>query len=134
VAVNEALASSEPCKRLVSETPCAVLCGEDSAIADFVSLGAVGVIGVVNNLVPELIADLVRDAGPGTGSVRAAATVEKLRPLIRDLFIESNPVPVKTALAMMLPSVSDEVRLPLVPLTDQNRRQLRETMSRCGLL
>jgi 4-hydroxy-tetrahydrodipicolinate synthase len=134
VAVKEALPSTERCKKLVSETPVGVLCGEDGAIADFVSLGAVGVIGVVNNIVPEAIADLVRDAGPGTGSVRAAAAIERLRPLIRDLFIESNPVPVKTALAMMLPSVSDEVRLPLAPLTDQNRRQLRETMSRCGLL
>jgi dihydrodipicolinate synthase/N-acetylneuraminate lyase len=43
-------------------------------------------------------------------------------------------VPVKAALAMMMPSVSDEVRLPLAPLTDENRRQLRQTLSACGLL
>jgi 4-hydroxy-tetrahydrodipicolinate synthase len=134
VAVKEALPSTERCKRLVGETPVAVLCGDDASIADFVSLGAVGVIGVVNNVVPELIADLVRAAGPGTGSIQAAGIVERIAPLIRDLFIETNPVPVKTALAMMLPSVSDEVRLPLAPLTDSNRRQLRETLSRCGLL
>jgi dihydrodipicolinate synthase/N-acetylneuraminate lyase len=43
-------------------------------------------------------------------------------------------VPVKAALAMMMPSVSDEVRLPLAPLTDANRKQLRQTLSACGLL
>ncbi len=134
VAVKEALPSTERVKRLVRETPLAVLCGDDGSIADFVSLGAIGVIGVVNNLVPTAIADLVRDAGSAQGSVNAANIVERIRPLIRDLFIETNPVPVKAALAMMMPSVSDEVRLPLAPLTDANRRQLRQTMSACGLL
>jgi 4-hydroxy-tetrahydrodipicolinate synthase len=134
VAVKEALPSTERVKRLVRETPVAVLCGDDASIADFVSLGAVGAIGVVNNLVPAAIADLVRDAGTAQGSVRAAGTVERIRPLVRDLFIESNPVPVKAALAMMMPSVSDEVRLPLAPLTEASRKQLRQTLSACGLL
>jgi 4-hydroxy-tetrahydrodipicolinate synthase len=94
----------------------------------------VGVIGVVNNLVPAAIADLVRDAGTSQGGVRAAGIVERIRPLVRDLFIETNPVPVKAALAMMMPSVSDEVRLPLAPLTESSRKQLRQTLSACGLL
>jgi 4-hydroxy-tetrahydrodipicolinate synthase len=76
----------------------------------------------------------VRDAGSTQGAVRAAGIVERIRPLVRDLFIETNPVPVKAALAMMMPSVSDEVRLPLAPLTDANRKQLRQTLSACGLL
>jgi 4-hydroxy-tetrahydrodipicolinate synthase len=134
VAIKEALPSIERVKHLVRETPLGVLCGDDGSIADFVSLGAVGVIGVVNNLMPAAIADLVRDAGTSQGSVRAAGIVERIRPLVRDLFIESNPVPVKAALAMMMPSVSDEVRLPLAPLSDANRRQLRQTLSACGLL
>ena len=81
------------------------------------------------------IADLVRAAGTSQGSVRAADIVERIRPLVRDLFIESNPVPVKAALAMMMPSVSDEVRLPLAPLSECRRteKQLRQTMSASGL-
>lgn len=134
VAIKEALPSVERVKHLVRETPLGVLCGDDGSIADFVSLGAVGVIGVVNNLVPAAIADLVRDAGTTQGSVRAAGVVERIRPLVRDLFIETNPVPVKAALAMMMPSVSDEVRLPLAPLTDASRKQLRQTLSAGGLL
>jgi 4-hydroxy-tetrahydrodipicolinate synthase len=134
VAVKEALPSLERVKRLVGETPVGVLCGDDASIADFMSLGALGVIGVVNNVVPEKVAELVRTAIPGKNSVRAAELVEYLRPLTRDLFIESNPVPVKAALAMMLSNVHDEVRLPLAPLEESSRKQLRTTMQACGLL
>jgi 4-hydroxy-tetrahydrodipicolinate synthase len=134
VAVKEALPSLERVKRLVGETPCGVLCGEDACTADFMGLGALGVIGVVNNVVPEKVAELVRCSIPGKNANRAAELVEYLRPLIRDLFIESNPVPVKAALSMMLSNVSDEVRLPLAPLEEKNRKQLKTTLQACGLL
>lgn len=134
VAVKEALASTERVKRLVGETPLGVLCGDDASIADFVSLGALGVIGVVNNIVPRQVAELVRCAMRGGDSVRAAALVEELRPLARDLFVETNPVPVKAALAWMFPDVSADVRLPLAPLTDESRARLRATLSSSGLL
>lgn len=127
VAVKEALASTERARRLVSETPCAVFCGEDGLIADFIGLGAVGVIGVVNNLVPQRVAELVRLAHPRGDHVKAAAIVEEIAPLVKDLFIETNPVPVKTALSMMK-KCSDEVRLPLAPLTDANRARLEATL------
>jgi 4-hydroxy-tetrahydrodipicolinate synthase len=133
VAVKEALPSTERVRRLIGETEAAVLCGEDGATADFMSLGAVGVIGVVNNLVPEKTAELVREASPGGDSVRAAALVEELAPLVRDLFIESNPVPVKTALALM-GKITAEVRPPLAPLEEANRQKLEETLRACGLV
>lgn len=134
VAVKEALASTERVKRLVGETPVGVLCGDDASIADFVNCGAVGTIGVINNIVPEKIAELVRCAVPGSNSVRAAELAEYIQPLAQDLFIESNPVPVKAALALMMPGFSDQVRLPLAPLTDANRKKLRATMASYGLL
>src|SRR6185503_8165311 len=71
VAVKEALPSLERVKRLVAETPAAVVCGDDASIADFMALGAVGVIGVVNNIAPKAVAELVRACAPGGDSVRA---------------------------------------------------------------
>lgn len=133
VAVKEALPSTERVRRLIGETPCAVLCGEDAMIADFMGLGAVGVIGVVNNVKPRRVAELVRLARPGQDHVRAAAIVEELAPLVKDLFIETNPVPVKTALSLMH-KCSDEVRLPLAPLLEANRAKLEATLRACKLI
>jgi 4-hydroxy-tetrahydrodipicolinate synthase len=127
VAVMEALASTERVKRLVGETDVAVICGDDGPIADFMSLGAVGVIGVLNNIVPAQCAELVRCAAPGGDSVRAAELVEYFAPLVRDLFIESSPVPLKTAMALMR-MCSDEVRAPLAPLEPHNRDKLVATL------
>ncbi len=57
----------------------------------------------------------------------------KLFPLFRDLFIETNPIPVKTALAM-LGCVEEEFRLPLVAMSLKNRETLKATLKRCGIL
>jgi 4-hydroxy-tetrahydrodipicolinate synthase len=134
VAVKEALASLERVKRLIGETEAAVLCGEDSAIADFIGLGAVGVIGVVNNIAPAAVAELVRASVPSSGkSVRAAELVEYLAPLCRDLFIESSPVPVKAALAKM-GRCSAEVRLPLAPLSEASGTRLDATLRAAKLI
>jgi len=58
---------------------------------------------------------------------------EKYHPLFRDLFIETNPIPVKAALAMM-GQVQEEYRLPLVPMNPKERETLKATLARCGLL
>lgn len=134
VAVKEALASVERAKHLLAETPCALLAGDDASIADFVSLGAVGAVNVIGNVAPEKVAELVRCAMPGRDSKRAAELVEWLRPLARDLYIETNPAPVKAAMAMMMPVVRDEVRLPLAPMLPKNRDVLRATLLASGLL
>lgn len=127
VAVKEALPSIERVKRLVAETDVDVLCGDDGSIADFMGLGAVGVIGVVNNVVPRKVAALVQAAAPGGDTARAANLVEEIAPLVRDLFLESNPGPVKAALAM-LGRCRDELRLPLAQLTESNRKKLESTV------
>jgi 4-hydroxy-tetrahydrodipicolinate synthase len=133
VAVKEALASTERVKRLVGETEVAVICGDDASIADFMSLGAVGVIGVLNNIVPKQCAELVRCAAPGGDSVRAAELVEYFAPLVRDLFIESSPVPLKTAMAQMK-LCGEEVRAPLAPLEEPNRKKLLATLRAARLI
>ncbi len=134
VAVKEALPSVERAKHLIAETPCALLAGDDASIADFVSLGAVGAVNVVGNVAPEKIAELVRCSVPGRDSKRAAELVEWLRPLVRDLYVETNPAPVKAALAMLLAEVRDKVRLPLVQLEPRNREKLKATLLASGLL
>lgn len=133
VAVKEAKTDLEKVRALVASTKVSVLCGEDSHIADFMSLGAVGVIGVVSNLVPRKVAELVRAALPGGDSNQAARLVEELAPLCRDLFLESNPVPVKTALALMH-KLREEVRLPLAQMQFDTRAQLEATLRACKLI
>jgi 4-hydroxy-tetrahydrodipicolinate synthase len=133
VAVKEAKPDLEKLRALVQNPKVAVLCGEDSLIADFMNLGAVGVIGVVNNVVPRKVAELVRAALPGGDSVKASRIVEEIAPLCRDLFLESNPVPVKTALALMH-KLREEVRLPLAPMEFETRARLEATLRACKLI
>ena len=69
-----------------------------------------------------------------TGRTRTALALhEKWHPLFRLLFIETNPGPVKAALALM-GQIEEEYRLPLVPISPKNRQALRTTMKSCGLL
>jgi 4-hydroxy-tetrahydrodipicolinate synthase len=133
VAVKEAKPDLERVRRLVAETPCAVLCGDDASLPDFLELGAVGVIGVVNNLLPAECAALVRMV-EARDTVRAAGIVERFAPLARDLFLEPNPVPVKWALAEKFPWMSSEVRLPLAPLEPASRAKLAATLRATGVL
>jgi 4-hydroxy-tetrahydrodipicolinate synthase len=134
VAVKEALPSLERVKRLVAETPVGVLCGDDASTVDFVGLGAVGVISVLANVMPAEVAELVRSAAGKGDSVRGAKLAESTAPLTSALFVESNPVPVKAVLAEILRGYSDQVRLPLAPLTPKSRDEVRRAMKACGLL
>jgi len=133
VAIKEAKPDLEKLRALVKIENVAVMCGEDSLIADFMGHGAVGVIGVVNNVVPRQVSELVRAALPGGDSVRAARLVEEIAPLVRDLFLESSPVPVKTALALMH-KLREEVRLPLAPMEFETRARLETTLRACKLI
>ncbi len=91
-----------------------VLCGEDAWIADAMHAGARGVVGVVANVVPERVVALL-DALERKDEPRAAREVEALAPLVRALFLESNPGPLKHALAA-LGLCGEELRPPLVPV------------------
>jgi 4-hydroxy-tetrahydrodipicolinate synthase len=109
-----------------------ILSGDDSLTLPFMAVGAHGVISVASNLIPRQVASMV-DAY-AAGRLDAALKIhEKYYPLFKDLFIESNPGPVKAALAM-LGLIEDEFRLPLVPISNKSRETLRHTMKRCGLL
>ncbi len=109
-----------------------ILCGDDVLTLPFMAVGAHGVVSVASNVVPRQIAQMVK-AFAG-GNVQTALKLhDKYHPLFKDLFIETNPVPVKAALAMM-GQIEEEYRLPLVPMASKNRESLRATMKACGIL
>ncbi|HRI10813.1 MAG TPA: 4-hydroxy-tetrahydrodipicolinate synthase [Nannocystaceae bacterium] len=96
----------------------ALLSGDDFTILPFLAVGGHGVISVVSNVLPGVIADLCRSAREGHWE-RARALHERQLPLTRALFTVANPIPVKAAMAM-LGRCTPEIRLPLVPLDPQS--------------
>jgi 4-hydroxy-tetrahydrodipicolinate synthase len=109
-----------------------ILSGDDALTLPFMAVGADGVISVASNIIPREVAKMVAAFRQGN-AVAARKIHERIYPLFKDLFIESNPVPVKAALAMM-GMMEEEYRLPLVPLTAKSRDTLRATLKQCGLL
>jgi 4-hydroxy-tetrahydrodipicolinate synthase len=104
-----------------------VLSGDDGLYFPMLALGAKGVISVVSNVAPKEMADLY-DAF-ALGEVAKARDLHfRLWPLMQALFIETNPIPAKTALAMM-GKIREEVRLPLCAMSDANRKVLAKVLS-----
>lgn len=109
-----------------------ILSGDDSLTLPFMAVGAQGVISVASNVIPGQVAKMVRAFA--AGNMRQAAQIHhKYYSLFKDLFVETNPVPVKAALAM-LGLIEEEYRLPLVPMSAKTRQILRQTMVSTGLL
>jgi 4-hydroxy-tetrahydrodipicolinate synthase len=100
-----------------------VLSGDDSLTLAFMSSGAEGVISVASNLVPREVVRLVRLAQKNDMAA-ASRLHQKLYPLFKALFIEPSPVPLKAALALAGIIASEEVRLPLCPMSAANRAVL----------
>jgi len=128
VSIKEASGSVERISELRVRLPesFTILSGDDSLTLPFMSVGAAGVVSVASNLFPAEVCALVR-AYEG-GDVKSAFNLHReMFPLFKDLFIEPNPVPVKTALGWR-GAMSGEVRLPLCEMTESNQARLRETL------
>jgi len=110
-----------------------MLSGEDYLTYPLICVGGKGVISVVSNVAPRDMADLCRLTLAGS-LAEARNLYYRLLPICHALFCETNPAPVKAALAMMKKIASDEVRLPLVPLAEINRERLRADLQAYGLL
>ena len=108
-----------------------VLSGDDSLTLPFMSVGAKGVISVASNLIPGDLVAMV-DAALTHDFVIAGKLHRKYYPLFRDLFVESNPVPIKYTLHRAGIIRSPEVRLPLYSLGDSTKEKLEETLSHLG--
>ena len=109
-----------------------ILSGDDSLTLPMLAVGAQGVISVASNIGPREVTDLVQAALQGDFA-RAGQIHSKLFPLFKDLFIETNPVPIKAALALA-GQIEEVYRLPLVPLGTASRVQLRQTLVNLGLV
>jgi 4-hydroxy-tetrahydrodipicolinate synthase len=109
-----------------------ILSGDDSLTLPFMAVGAQGVISVASNVAPREVSQMVEAFANGQ-TKKAFQLHQKLYSLFKDLFIETNPVPVKAALAMM-GQIEEEYRLPLVPMCAKNRETLRNTLRGCGFL
>src|SRR2546422_1840775 len=128
VAIKEASGSVERVGELRRRLPDSftILSGDDSLTLPFMAVGAAGVVSVASNLFPSEVCALVRACE--SGDLKLAEKLHwKLLPLFKDLFIEPNPVPVKTALGWR-GAMSGEVRLPLCEMSEANQARLRKTL------
>ena len=128
VSIKEASGSVERVGELRRRLPkeFTILSGDDSLTLPFMAVGAVGIVSVASNLFPAEVCALVRACESGDYK-SAEAMHRKMFPLFKDLFIEPNPVPVKTALAWR-GAMSAEVRLPLCEMAEANQGRLRTTL------
>ncbi|TDI61739.1 MAG: 4-hydroxy-tetrahydrodipicolinate synthase [Alphaproteobacteria bacterium] len=108
------------------------LSGEDATALGFNAHGGVGCISVAANVAPALCADM-QEASLAGDYAAALAIQDKLMPLHTALFVESNPGPAKYGVSL-LGRCTEDVRLPLVPVTEPTRALMREAMSIAGIL
>jgi len=109
-----------------------VLSGDDSATLAMIAMGGEGVISVVANEVPGRFSEMVRMALNGQFE-SAREIYYELLPLMNANFLETNPIPVKAALAMM-GLIEDRLRLPLIPMSAGPREKLRRALADLGLI
>jgi len=110
-----------------------VLSGDDAWTLPMMSCGADGLISVAGNEIPRLMSAMVAAALSGDWD-GAREIHNRVLPLMAGNFIESNPIPVKTAMKMMGILDNDTVRSPLAPIADANRKKLQQILAECGLL
>ena len=109
-----------------------LLSGDDNLTLPVLSIGGAGVVSVVANIVPRDTADLVKAWEEGRID-EAKGLFYKLLPLCQAMFFETNPIPVKTSLALM-GKIQDEMRLPLYPMAPANLEKLKKALSEYGLI
>jgi 4-hydroxy-tetrahydrodipicolinate synthase len=104
----------------------AILSGDDPMTLPLLALGGTGVVSVVSNIAPGAVSDMVAAMNSGD-LARGRELHYRLLPLIRALSVETNPIPIKAA-ASLLGLCSDELRLPLVPMSGENLSNLQTIM------
>lgn len=109
-----------------------LLSGDDSLTLPVLSIGGTGVISVVANIIPKDVSDMV--VAFEKGDIRQAMKLHyKMLPLIKAMFIETNPIPVKTAMGLM-GLCQPDLRLPMCPMSPENLERLRQALRDYGLL
>lgn len=132
VGIKEASGNIDQASEIMGMTDLDVLSGEDSLNFPLMAMGAVGVISVVANVVPNLVAQLADAALKG--DMEEGRRLHKLLfPLSKALFAETNPCPVKAAMAM-LGKCENVLRLPLVPVRKETEELVRKALADLGVL
>lgn len=131
-AIKEAAGSVDRVSAIRNMCELPVLAGDDSLALPMISVGACGVISVASNVIPKEMSTLVRLA-LANDMANARELHRTYYPLFRDLFIDTNPIPVKTALALMN-RVGKTFRLPLCETSDKIHSQLVHTLQTLNLI
>jgi 4-hydroxy-tetrahydrodipicolinate synthase len=131
-AIKEAAGSVDRVSAIRNACELTVLSGDDSLTLPMISVGASGVISVASNVIPKEMSAFVRLAL--AGDMAGAREMHRAYyPLFRDLFIDTNPIPVKAALALM-GRINPVFRLPLCEPTEKVREQIAHTLRSLNLM
>ncbi len=109
-----------------------LISGDDSLTLPLLAIGGCGVISVVANIVPKDVSDMVGSFMAGDID-KARALHYKMLPLVKAMFIETNPIPVKTAMGM-LNMIEPDLRLPMCNISEANKEKLEKALKDYGLL
>lgn len=132
VAIKEASGNLDAVSQIISLCPITVLSGEDSLTLPILSLGGQGAISVTANVVPDLSRRMIHAYLDGD-TEEARELHYQMFSLAKVLFIETNPIPVKAALAMM-GKIREEYRLPLCEISKENREKVKRVLSQLDVL
>src|SRR5437660_669651 len=134
VAIKEASGNLTQIMEILSDRPAnfSVLSGDDAVTLPLIALGADGIVSVASNEVPDLMSRMTNLALDDKWD-EARALHYRILPLMEINFIESSPVPVKAAMAM-IGLLDENFRLPLVPIQEKSRARIREVITELGLL
>ncbi len=133
VGIKEASGNMDQMVDVISRTPddFTVLSWDDGLTAELIRNGWDGVVSVASNIIPSQLQDLINRMR--TGDESAYADFEQYQDLFNNLFVETNPGPVKTLLAEMW-IIEDSFRLPMTQISPENREQIMQTARRYGIV
>lgn len=132
VCVKEAGGSVDRVTQILRACNITVLSGDDSLTLPMMAVGAKGIISVASNIAPKAVADMVHAAAAGRWDDARALHMKYYR-LFTDIFIDTNPIPIKAAMAMT-GLIEETYRLPLCETSDANKAKLAECLREVGLL
>ena len=131
--VKEATGQMDQASQILAATDLTVLSGDDSLTLPLLAMGGSGVVSVVGNIIPTDMIALIESFNEGNVTV-ATQWHHKLFPLCRDMLgLSTNPIPIKAAMEL-LGRDSGELRMPLTPLTSDEKRSLKKTLQLYGLI
>ena len=132
VAIKEATGVLDMSSEIAVSCDLTILSGDDSLTLPIMAVGGKGVISVAANIVPAEVGKLTSAMLAGD-IAQATAQHQKLFKLFKAMFIETNPIPVKTAMALM-GKCKEEFRLPMCPMSPANKEKLVEVLTQYGLI